>query len=152
MDEGGAHVRWVSVATDQGPRACGLVEGHYVDVNAADSAMPSSLRELLRRGPDAQRKAWSALRSGTVTYEPASTRLLPPVPDPRKIICIGLNYRDHAAESGVPVPPEPVLFSKYPTSLDRPSRSDRPATGEPRGRLRGRAGRGDRPGWETHLA
>ena len=44
-------------------------------------------------------------------------RLLPPVPDPRKIVCIGLNYRDHAAESGVAVPPEPVLFSKYPTAL-----------------------------------
>ncbi len=39
------------------------------------------------------------------------------MPDPRKIICIGLNYRDHAAESGVPVPPEPILFSKYPTTL-----------------------------------
>jgi len=110
-------VRWVSVATDRGPRACGLVEGQYVDVNAADSEMPSSLRELLARGPDVHRRAWSALRSGPVTYEPAKTRLLPPVPDPRKIICIGLNYRDHAAESGVPVPPEPVLFSKYPTTL-----------------------------------
>ncbi|MGA2702488.1 MAG: fumarylacetoacetate hydrolase family protein [Isosphaeraceae bacterium] len=110
-------MRWVSVATDRGPRACGLVEGQYVDVNAADSEMPSSLRELLARGPDVHRRAWSALRSGPVTYEPAKTRLLPPVPDPRKIICIGLNYRDHAAESGVPVPPEPVLFSKYPTTL-----------------------------------
>jgi 2-keto-4-pentenoate hydratase/2-oxohepta-3-ene-1,7-dioic acid hydratase in catechol pathway len=110
-------VRWVSVATDRGPRACGLVEGQYVDVNAADSEMPASLRDLLARGPDVHRRAWSALRSGPVTYEPAKTRLLPPVPDPRKIICIGLNYRDHAAESGVPVPPEPVLFSKYPTTL-----------------------------------
>jgi 2-keto-4-pentenoate hydratase/2-oxohepta-3-ene-1,7-dioic acid hydratase in catechol pathway len=52
-----------------------------------------------------------------VNYDPATSRLLPPVPDPRKIICIGLNYRDHAAESGVPVPPEPVLFSKYSTAL-----------------------------------
>ncbi len=110
-------MRWVSVATDRGPRACGLVEGQYVDVNAADSEMPASLRELLARGPDVHRRAWSALRSGPVTYEPARTRLLPPVPDPRKIVCIGLNYRDHAAESGVPVPPEPVLFSKYPTTL-----------------------------------
>ena len=110
-------MRWVSVATDRGPRACGLVEGQYVDVNAADSEMPSSLRELLARGPDVHRRAWSALRSGPVTYEPAKTRLLPPVPDPCKITCIGLNYRDHAAESGVPVPPEPVLFSKYPTTL-----------------------------------
>ncbi len=44
-------------------------------------------------------------------------RLLAPVPDPQKIICIGLNYRDHAAESGVPAPEEPILFSKYPSAL-----------------------------------
>ncbi len=40
-----------------------------------------------------------------------------PIPNPRKIVCIGLNYRDHAAESGVPAPEEPVLFSKYATAL-----------------------------------
>ncbi len=40
-----------------------------------------------------------------------------PIPDPQKIICIGLNYKDHAAESGVPIPKEPVLFSKFPTAL-----------------------------------
>lgn len=42
---------------------------------------------------------------------------LPPVDDPRKIICIGLNYRDHALEQGAPIPKEPVVFSKFPTAL-----------------------------------
>ena len=51
---------------------------------------------------------------GFVRHDPAHATLLAPIPDPRKIICIGLNYRDHAAESGVPDPEEPVLFSKYP--------------------------------------
>jgi 2-keto-4-pentenoate hydratase/2-oxohepta-3-ene-1,7-dioic acid hydratase in catechol pathway len=53
----------------------------------------------------------------------AGSRLLPPVPDPRKIICLGLNYRDHAAESGAPIPKEPVLFSKYATALVGPTDS-----------------------------
>jgi 2-keto-4-pentenoate hydratase/2-oxohepta-3-ene-1,7-dioic acid hydratase in catechol pathway len=44
-------------------------------------------------------------------------KLLPPVPDPPKIVCIGLNYRDHAAESGAAIPKEPILFSKYATAL-----------------------------------
>jgi 2-keto-4-pentenoate hydratase/2-oxohepta-3-ene-1,7-dioic acid hydratase in catechol pathway len=57
------------------------------------------------------------LPRGVVRHDPAHAKLLAPVPDPRKIVCIGLNYRDHAAESGVPVPTEPILFSKYPTSL-----------------------------------
>jgi 2-keto-4-pentenoate hydratase/2-oxohepta-3-ene-1,7-dioic acid hydratase in catechol pathway len=110
-------MRWVTVATDEGPRACGLVNGEYVDVNVADPEMPASVRELLELGADYERQAWAALLRGVVRHDPAHVRLLAPVPDPRKIICIGLNYRDHAAESGVPVPSEPVLFGKYPTAL-----------------------------------
>src|SRR5262249_59938966 len=52
-----------------------------------------------------------------VKHEASRVKLLPPVPDPRKIVCIGLNYRDHAAESGAPIPKDPVLFSKYATAL-----------------------------------
>jgi 2-keto-4-pentenoate hydratase/2-oxohepta-3-ene-1,7-dioic acid hydratase in catechol pathway len=110
-------MRWVTVATDEGPRACGVVNGQYVDVNAADAEMPSSVRDLLELGTEYQRRAWEALPRGVVRHDPASVTLLAPVPDARKIVCVGLNYRDHAAESGVPVPTEPVLFSKYPTAL-----------------------------------
>jgi 2-keto-4-pentenoate hydratase/2-oxohepta-3-ene-1,7-dioic acid hydratase in catechol pathway len=46
----------------------------------------------------------------------------PPIPRPGKIICIGLNYRDHAAESNMPVPSSPVTFSKYVTSVTGPDR------------------------------
>ncbi len=42
---------------------------------------------------------------------------LPPVHRPEKIICIGLNYRDHAAESGMELPKEPVFFNKYNNAL-----------------------------------
>jgi 2-keto-4-pentenoate hydratase/2-oxohepta-3-ene-1,7-dioic acid hydratase in catechol pathway len=40
-----------------------------------------------------------------------------PIPRPGKIVCVGLNYRDHAAESNMPVPSSPVTFSKYVTSV-----------------------------------
>lgn len=43
--------------------------------------------------------------------------LLAPIPSPGKIICVGLNYRDHAAETGQPVPTEPVLFAKFANSV-----------------------------------
>jgi 2-keto-4-pentenoate hydratase/2-oxohepta-3-ene-1,7-dioic acid hydratase in catechol pathway len=52
----------------------------------------------------------------------AGLRVLPPV-TPSKIVCIGRNYRDHAAELGNPVPPEPLIFLKPPTTVI--------ATGEP---------------------
>jgi 2-keto-4-pentenoate hydratase/2-oxohepta-3-ene-1,7-dioic acid hydratase in catechol pathway len=50
--------------------------------------------------------------------EPATVlRLLPPVPDPDKIICIGLNYRSHAAEAGIDPPAEPTFFAKFRNAL-----------------------------------
>jgi acylpyruvate hydrolase len=47
----------------------------------------------------------------------ADVTLLPPVPNPPKIICVGLNYADHAAETGQPLPEYPVLFPRYTTTL-----------------------------------
>ena len=43
-----------------------------------------------------------------------------PVPRPGKVICIGLNYRDHAAESKMPIPEKPVVFSKFSTAVIAP--------------------------------
>jgi 2,4-diketo-3-deoxy-L-fuconate hydrolase len=43
-----------------------------------------------------------------------------PVPRPGKILCIGLNYRDHAAESNMPIPEKPVVFSKFSTAVIAP--------------------------------
>lgn len=48
-------------------------------------------------------------------------RLLAPVPRPGKLICIGLNYRDHAAESNMPIPESPVVFSKFATAVTGPN-------------------------------
>jgi 2-keto-4-pentenoate hydratase/2-oxohepta-3-ene-1,7-dioic acid hydratase in catechol pathway len=110
-------MRWVTVQTEEGPRVCGVWQGQYVDVNAARDEFPSDIRSLLALGHEWQRRAWSALAHGPVRHDPQYATLLAPVPDPRKIVCLGLNYRDHAAESGMEPPSEPVLFSKYPTAL-----------------------------------
>jgi 2-keto-4-pentenoate hydratase/2-oxohepta-3-ene-1,7-dioic acid hydratase in catechol pathway len=47
-------------------------------------------------------------------------QLRAPVPRPGKVICVGLNYRDHAEESGQPIPDEPVLFAKFANSVIGP--------------------------------
>jgi len=52
---------------------------------------------------------------------PAATRLGPPIGRVGKIICVGLNYSDHAEEAGMPVPAEPVLFMKATTSITGPN-------------------------------
>ena len=62
------------------------------------------------------------MRDGTRAPRiPHDLRLGPPVPRPSKIVCIGLNFRDHAAESGQPIPAEPVIFFKATTALCGPN-------------------------------
>jgi 2-keto-4-pentenoate hydratase/2-oxohepta-3-ene-1,7-dioic acid hydratase in catechol pathway len=58
-----------------------------------------------------------------------SVRLLAPIPEPGKIVCIGLNYRDHAAETGLPLPEEPVLFAKFANSVVGPGAIHRSLVG-----------------------
>jgi 2-keto-4-pentenoate hydratase/2-oxohepta-3-ene-1,7-dioic acid hydratase in catechol pathway len=56
-----------------------------------------------------------------IFYEEREITRLAPVTRPPKIICLGLNYRDHAIESKAPIPTEPVVFSKYPTAIIGPN-------------------------------
>jgi 2-keto-4-pentenoate hydratase/2-oxohepta-3-ene-1,7-dioic acid hydratase in catechol pathway len=51
----------------------------------------------------------------------ANAELLPPLPNPDKIICIGLNYRSHAAEAGIDPPKQPTFFAKFRNALAAPS-------------------------------
>jgi acylpyruvate hydrolase len=52
-----------------------------------------------------------------VVFDAGSARLGPPVPDPQKILCVGLNYRAHAAEASLDEPPVPLVFAKFPNVL-----------------------------------
>jgi 2-keto-4-pentenoate hydratase/2-oxohepta-3-ene-1,7-dioic acid hydratase in catechol pathway len=111
-------MRLATIQTAAGPRAAVLHGDHYVELHATDSSLPPSVRELLEAGPTALKAAGQAAQRDKAVRHPAATaRLLAPVPDPHKIVCLGLNYRDHAAESGSPIPKDPVLFSKYATAL-----------------------------------
>jgi acylpyruvate hydrolase len=58
--------------------------------------------------------------NGDAFVKRAEVRLLAPVPRPGKLIGIGLNYRDHAAEAHMPLPERPMIFSKFTTSIVGP--------------------------------
>ncbi|WP_165074043.1 fumarylacetoacetate hydrolase family protein [Paludisphaera rhizosphaerae] len=109
-------MKFVTVETGLGPRAFGVRSDGYVDLNATDPTLPASVKAILALGPEGVTRAAAATASGAAVAA-ASVKLLPPIPDPQKVLCIGLNYRDHAIESGAEIPPEPVLFSKYPNTL-----------------------------------
>jgi 2-keto-4-pentenoate hydratase/2-oxohepta-3-ene-1,7-dioic acid hydratase in catechol pathway len=51
----------------------------------------------------------------------AEVKLLAPIPRPKKLICVGLNYRDHAAETGAALPEVPTIFNKFPTAVIGPA-------------------------------
>src|SRR5262249_40510622 len=111
-------MRLATIQTPSGPRAAVFRGEYYVDLHATDPAQPTSVRQLLERGPAALKSADEVSRRPSAVKIPANkVKLLAPIPDPSKIICLGLNYRDHAGEGGVPVPREPVLFSKFTTTL-----------------------------------
>jgi 2,4-diketo-3-deoxy-L-fuconate hydrolase len=64
---------------------------------------------------------WLARDGATARVVPDGVRLGPPLCRPSKIVCVGLNYRDHARETGQAVPAEPVLFFKATTALSGPN-------------------------------
>jgi 2-keto-4-pentenoate hydratase/2-oxohepta-3-ene-1,7-dioic acid hydratase in catechol pathway len=56
-----------------------------------------------------------------IERQPAEVSFLSPVTQPSKIVCVGLNYRDHCLETGSPIPDHPVLFNKFPSSIVGPT-------------------------------
>src|ERR1700690_3107074 len=65
--------------------------------------------------------AWLGANAATAPKLPPDSRLGSPVCRPSKMVCIGLNYRDHAAESQMEIPKEPVIFFKATTALVGPN-------------------------------
>jgi acylpyruvate hydrolase len=110
-------VRLLSYRDGADSRA-GVLVGEEVIALADLDAPAQSVRGLL----EALDGAGLAELSGRAVLAPkrlalADLQLLAPVPDPQKIICLGLNYRDHAAESGQEIPKAPMWFAKFANSL-----------------------------------
>jgi 2-keto-4-pentenoate hydratase/2-oxohepta-3-ene-1,7-dioic acid hydratase in catechol pathway len=90
------------------------VEG-ILDAGVLLGERPLGLRRLIE---EARLDELAELAKVESDVEAASvTSLLPPLPDPDKIVCIGLNYRSHAAEAGIDPPSEPTFFAKFRNAL-----------------------------------
>ncbi len=112
-------MRLVTLRDQRGTRIAALRGDGIVDLRAVDSRLPASMKELLEQGDEGLRRAEMAALRGTLVAA-ADYVLAAPVPNPQKVICVGLNYADHARESGVDPPPEPVMFNKFPTAVAGP--------------------------------
>jgi acylpyruvate hydrolase len=108
-------MRWVNfaqagvlgVAVDDGSGWHGLMEN--------ETGFPGTLPELVAGGADLLRTGADLLHMHAINLD--AVRVLPPVPKPPKILCVGLNYDDHLAESGLKKPVYPEIFARFATSL-----------------------------------
>jgi 2-keto-4-pentenoate hydratase/2-oxohepta-3-ene-1,7-dioic acid hydratase in catechol pathway len=115
---------------DGGQRRCGaVVDGNRVlDFSAAsEGRIQPPMEDLLASGNALQTARELVARSvedgdfsGKYCRPLDEVNVLAPIPRPGKVLCLGLNYRDHAAESGSEVPSEPVVFCKVSSSVIGP--------------------------------
>ena len=95
------------IAADDGSGWRGLTE--------RESGFPGTLPELIVQGADLLRIGRDLLSMHAMDLN--AVRILPPVPKPPKILCVGLNYDDHLEESGLKKPAYPEIFARFATSL-----------------------------------
>ena len=107
--------RCLSSCTDRSRRVCSLQGG------TATAQCGLSWRQA--RDEQEQILAWATrqLDEGEQVLSLDEVELGPPVPDPEKIVCLGLNYPEHAAEAGLDIPPVPTFFAKFRNSLVGPT-------------------------------
>ncbi len=103
---------------EAGSARLGVAENNnVVDLAAAAPSLPRDLVGLIAMGRRGLEQAADAAQKATARKPLDGLRLLPPVPRPGKIVCLGLNYADHAAEGGNAKPEYPSFFMRVGTSL-----------------------------------
>ena len=110
-------MRLVTYESDRGARA-GVLDGErVVDAWDALGGERAGLRELLAAG---RLSDVADAIEGAEGVPLADVALMPPIPDPEKILCIGLNYRSHAEETKQAIPDVPTVFAKFRNALAAP--------------------------------
>lgn len=111
-------MRLVSYTAQNEPAAGVLLDEEIVPLSSLDRPPAASVRGTLEELDAAGLRRLGELAAGAserVSLE--EVELGAPVPDPQKIICMGLNYRDHAEETGQEIPQAPMWFAKFANSL-----------------------------------
>src|ERR1019366_7561020 len=98
-----------------GHRHAGVVLNDQV-VSLKTAGYPDAL-SVLQGGPEALKKVAAFAANGKPAFPLASVKLCAPIPVPPKILCMGLNYRDHAEEARLEIPKYPVIFAKYTNTV-----------------------------------
>ncbi|HWR51874.1 MAG TPA: fumarylacetoacetate hydrolase family protein [Bryobacteraceae bacterium] len=103
-------MKYVTFCQGDGAPAPGYVSGERV-ISLRDSGFPDLLSIIASGG---------AAGADGPSYPLSEVRLLAPIPRPPKIICVGLNWADHAREAKLEIPKVPTIFAKFPTAVIGP--------------------------------
>src|SRR5258707_1439838 len=104
--------------SDRGSRGIAAAEksGAFHAIMESDARYPGDIDHLISLGPEALKEAGDSILKGSeIALD--SVILLPPLPAPGKIICVGLNYVDHSAETGFEVPDYPLIFARFASTF-----------------------------------
>ena len=144
---------------NQGSTHAGAVVGD--NIVSLEGAGFTTVISIIESGAEGIRRINAHLANppGGAAVPLASVKLLAPIPKPPKIICIGLNYRDHAIESNMEIPKTPTVFSKYPSctiasgdNIVLPKNSEKPDYEAEFAVVVGKPGRHiDAADWQDHV-
>lgn len=135
-------MKLATVRADGRTALAGLTDSGVLDLSGAlpeagDLDSVDALCVALAGQRDGQMEALRRLADSTAGFAPRwateEVQLLAPLRRPGKVICVGLNYRDHCRETGIPEPAQPVLFAKFSSAIVGPEDAVdlHPATAEP---------------------
>jgi len=96
--------------------AAQLNDGTLKALSRESRNYPGDLIDLISRGREAVDRGYASILDGE-EVEPSDVEMLPPIDHPGKIICVGLNYRDHTQETGYEQPDYPTFFTRVNSSL-----------------------------------
>ncbi|MCE3267115.1 MAG: 5-carboxymethyl-2-hydroxymuconate isomerase [Solirubrobacterales bacterium] len=112
-------MRIVSYRSGDGEHRAGVqTAAGILDAGSAMGGEALTVRRLLESGRIEELRG--SAEKGVEPVSGEEPALLPPVPDPEKLICIGLNYRSHAEEAGIAPPQVPTIFAKFRNALSSP--------------------------------
>ncbi|SAL42412.1 5-oxopent-3-ene-1,2,5-tricarboxylate decarboxylase [Caballeronia turbans] len=99
----------------QGTASWGLLDGaRVIDAGPLASRFGATLKEALQKDTLSDLGGWAATADAALQL--ANVNLLPVIPDPQKILCVGINYLSHVQETGREVPKHPMIFTRWADS------------------------------------
>jgi 2-keto-4-pentenoate hydratase/2-oxohepta-3-ene-1,7-dioic acid hydratase in catechol pathway len=114
-------MRLITYKAKNGARLGILRDDHVVDLaTASDGRLPSDMRTFLQQGENAMRLARQVGEDAVASLALSEVTLLAPIPNPSKVVAIGLNYMDHCREQNIEPPEAPIIFAKFPSAVVGP--------------------------------